>query len=123
MERQRVAPTHNRLTHMLTDAKIRALKPREASFRVADSNGLCIEVRPTGSKAWRYRYRYAGKPSIVTIDEYPAMSLMQARTERDKLRMLLRGGRQPGPRSACRTSRPGRAYEHHIRRHRAGAVE
>ncbi|MCW1777254.1 Arm DNA-binding domain-containing protein [Pantoea ananatis] len=59
---------------------------------MADSNGLCIEVRPTGSKAWRYRYRYAGKPSIVTIDEYPAMSLMQARAERDKLRVLLKGG-------------------------------
>lgn len=80
---------------MLTDAKLRALKPRETAFRVADSNGLCIEVRPTGSKAWRYRYRYAGKPSIVTIDEYPAMSLMQARTERDKLRTLLKGGANP----------------------------
>ncbi|MEA9609074.1 Arm DNA-binding domain-containing protein [Xanthomonas campestris pv. plantaginis] len=62
---------------------------------MADSNGLCIEVRPTGSKAWRYRYRYAGKPSIVTIDEYPAMSLMQARAERDKLRVLLKGGANP----------------------------
>ncbi|SBV51565.1 phage-related integrase [Xanthomonas bromi] len=95
MERQWVAPTHNYLTHMLTDAKLRALKPRETAFRVADSNGLCIEVRPTGSKAWRYRYRYAGKPSIVTIDEYPAMSLMQARAERDKLRVLLKGGANP----------------------------
>ncbi|KMM75395.1 integrase [Xanthomonas sp. NCPPB 1128] len=80
---------------MLTDAKLRALKPRETAFRVADSNGLCIEVRPTGSKVWRYRYRYAGKPSIVTIDEYPAMSLMQARAERDKLRVLLKGGANP----------------------------
>jgi hypothetical protein len=50
---------------MLTDTKLRALKPKEASHRVADSNGLCIEVRPTGAKVWRYRYRYAGKPSIV----------------------------------------------------------
>nr|WP_244813302.1 Arm DNA-binding domain-containing protein [Xanthomonas euroxanthea] len=49
---------------------------------MADSNGLCIEVRPTASEVWRYRYRYAGKPRIVTIGEYPAMSLMQARAER-----------------------------------------
>nr|WP_232087985.1 MULTISPECIES: Arm DNA-binding domain-containing protein [Xanthomonas] len=49
---------------------------------MADSNGLCIEVRPTASEAWCYRYRYAGKPRIVTIGEYPAMSLMQARAER-----------------------------------------
>ncbi|WP_221229143.1 Arm DNA-binding domain-containing protein [Xanthomonas sp. 3075] len=40
---------------MLTDTKLRALKPRDAAFRVADSNGLCIEVRTTGAKVWRYR--------------------------------------------------------------------
>ncbi|KAF1720148.1 tyrosine-type recombinase/integrase [Pseudoxanthomonas wuyuanensis] len=80
---------------MLTDTKLRALKPRATSFRVADSNGLCIEVRPTGAKVWRYRYRYAGKPSVITIDEYPGMSLMQARAERDKLRRLLKGGANP----------------------------
>lgn len=80
---------------MLTDTKLRALKPKPASHRLADSNGLCIEVRPTGAKVWRYRYRYAGKPSIVTLGEYPAMSLTQARAERDKLRALLRGGANP----------------------------
>jgi len=47
---------------MLTDTKLRALKPRVRPYRIADSHGLCIEVRPTGTKAWRYRYRYAGKP-------------------------------------------------------------
>lgn len=80
---------------MLTDTKLRALKPQATPYRVADANGLCIEVRPTGSKAWRYRYRYGGKASIVTIDEYPSMSLQQARAERDKLRALLRGGANP----------------------------
>jgi integrase len=83
------------MTHMLTDTKIRTLKPKAAAYRIADSNGLIIEVRPTGSKAWRYRYRYAGKASMVTIDEYPSMSLQQARAERDKLRTLLRGGANP----------------------------
>lgn len=80
---------------MLTDTKIRTLKPKAAAYRIADSNGLVIEVRPTGSKAWRYRYRYDGKASMVTIDEYPSMSLQQARAERDKLRALLRGGANP----------------------------
>jgi len=80
---------------MLTDTKIRTLKPKAAAYRIADSNGLVIEVRPSGSKAWRYRYRYAGKASMVTIDEYPSMSLQQARAERDKLRALLRGGANP----------------------------
>lgn len=64
-----------------------------AGCRVADSNDLCIEVRPAGAKAWRYRH--AGKPGIVTIGEYPAMSLMQARAERDRLRVLLKAGANP----------------------------
>lgn len=80
---------------MLTDTKLRALKAGAKAYRIADTNGLCVEVRPTGAKVWRYRYRYAGKASMVTIDEYPAMSLMQARIERDRLRSLVRGGANP----------------------------
>lgn len=80
---------------MLTDTKIRTLKARETAYRVADTNGLCIEVRPSGAKAWRYRYRYAGKPSIITMAEYPAMGLAEARAERDRLRALVKGGGNP----------------------------
>jgi len=87
--------THNWLTHMLTDTKLRTLKPRTTAYRLADANGLCIEVRPSGAKVWRYRYRYAGKPSIITIAEYPATSLAEARAERERLRVLVRGGGNP----------------------------
>lgn len=87
--------THKWLTHMLTDTKVRTLKPRGNAFRLADTNGLCIEVRPSGAKVWRYRYRYAGKPSIITLAEYPSMGLADARAERDRLRALVRGGGNP----------------------------
>ena len=80
---------------MLTDTKLRSLKPRDSAYRMADTNGLCIEVRSTGAKVWRYRYRYAGKASIVTMAEYPAMGLSEARAERDKLRALVKGGANP----------------------------
>ncbi|RZZ86075.1 tyrosine-type recombinase/integrase [Pseudoxanthomonas winnipegensis] len=80
---------------MLTDTKLRALKPRESPFRVADANGLCIEVRPSGAKVWRYRYRHLGKASIVTLGEYPSMPLQAARAERDRLRTQLRSGANP----------------------------
>ena len=80
---------------MLTDTKLRTLKPREAAYRVADSNGLCIEVRPRGSKVWRYRYRHAGNASIATLGEYPAMTLAEARAERDKARALVKKGTSP----------------------------
>lgn len=41
---------------MLTDTKLRSLKPKASPFRVSDANGLCIEVRPSGAKVWSYRY-------------------------------------------------------------------
>jgi len=80
---------------MLTDTKVRSLKPRDAIYRVADTNGLVVEVRPAGSKVWRYRYRFLGKASIITLNEYPAMGLQAARIERDRLKALLRGGANP----------------------------
>lgn len=80
---------------MLTDTKLRTLKAKPDVYRVADSNGLAIEVRPTGSKLWRYRYRYAGKASMVTLGEYPAVTLSDARAERDRMRALVKGGANP----------------------------
>jgi integrase len=87
--------THTFLTHMLTDIKIRAQKPRDRAYRIADANGLCLEVRPSGTKAWRYRYRHAGQASMITLGEYPAMGLAGARAERDRLRALVRSGANP----------------------------
>jgi integrase len=91
---------------MLTDTKLRALKPKPNVYRVADSNGLAIEVRPTGSKLWRYRYRYAGKASMATLGEYPEVTLSDARIERDRMRVLVRGGANPA--HVARTERATR---------------
>ena len=80
---------------MLTDTKLRSLKPKPSVYRFADTNGLCIEVRPTGSKIWRYRYRFASKANMLTIGEYPAVSLAEARLARDRARVLLKAGSDP----------------------------
>lgn len=80
---------------MLTDTKLRTLKPRTSAYRLADANGLCIEVRPSDAKVWRYRYRHAGKASIITLAEYPTMNLAQARAERERLRALVKKGGNP----------------------------
>lgn len=80
---------------MLTDAKLRSLKPKDAVFRVADCQGLCIEVRPSGSKIWRYRYRFAAKANMLSLGEYPGVTLAQARSEGDKHRALVKAGSNP----------------------------
>jgi hypothetical protein len=64
---------------MLTDTKLRNLKSQKAVFRIAGTNGLCMEVRPTGLRIWRYRYRFAGKASMLASGEYPGVSPAEAR--------------------------------------------
>nr|GAT45547.1 integrase [Mycena chlorophos] len=80
---------------MLSDTKLKAFKARDKVYRVADSNGLCVEVRPSGAKLWRYRYRHNGKPSMLALGEYPAMTLAEARAEREKVRAQLKSGANP----------------------------
>ncbi|MDM4770850.1 tyrosine-type recombinase/integrase [Solimonas sp. SE-A11] len=80
---------------MLTDVKLRGLKPRPKLYRVADSEGLCIEIRPGGSMLWRYRYRFAGKANMLGLGEYPQVSLREARLARDAQRKVLKGGADP----------------------------
>ena len=47
---------------MLTDTRIRNAKKAEGKpYKLTDANGLYLEVKPTGAKLWRYRYRIDGK--------------------------------------------------------------
>jgi integrase len=80
----------------LNDAAIRALKPRNRAYVVADEKSLCIEVAVSGSKLWRYRYRFAEKARKLALGPYPEVSLKEARKRRDEARALLREGVDPG---------------------------
>lgn len=53
---------------MLTDTKCRTAPPREKLYRLSDSKGLYLEVKPNGVKAWRYRFELAGKESLFGIE-------------------------------------------------------
>jgi integrase len=79
----------------LTDTKLRSLRARDSVYRIADGNGLAIEVRPTGARLWRYRYRFNGRASMLGLGEYPGVSLADARTARDKARRLVDAGSNP----------------------------
>ena len=79
----------------LTALAIKNLKPRASLYRVADSGGLCIEIAPSGGKLWRWRYRFNGKPQLLALGKYPAVSLEQARKKRDEARELVNAGKHP----------------------------
>lgn len=85
----------------LTDAKIRNAKPSAQPIKLTDGRGLSLEVRPTGAKLWRYRYRIAGKENVFAIGEYfndkrtGHLSLDHARRCRDHARALVKQGIHP----------------------------
>lgn len=79
----------------LTDVQIRQAKPAEKPYRLADRGGLFLEVRPNGSKFWRYAYRIEKKSNLYAIGAYPATSLQQARDEHTKARALVKLGHHP----------------------------
>lgn len=81
--------------YVLTDTKIKNSKPKNKLYRIADSNGLAIEITPSGIKHWRYRYRFNGKASMISLGKYPKVSLKAARYRRDEQKELLEQGINP----------------------------
>ncbi|WP_131073634.1 tyrosine-type recombinase/integrase [Klebsiella pneumoniae] len=73
----------------LTDAKIRTLKPCDKPFKVSDSHGLYLLVKPGGSRHWYLKYRISGKESRIALGAYPAISLSDARQQREGIRKML----------------------------------
>jgi integrase len=102
---------------MLTETQCRGAKPKDKPYRLADGKGLYLEVKPNGTKAWRYRFELfhegKSKESMFAIGEYIYVSgketeeeakarrnggrftSAEARRERDKARSLVKQGINP----------------------------
>lgn len=80
----------------LSDFKIKSLKPTEGRrLEVADEHGLYLEVLPSGSKVWRYRYALHGKREKVTIGPYPELGVADARKQRLLFSEMVAKGQSP----------------------------
>lgn len=102
---------------MLTDTRCRTAKPKDKPYKLSDGKGLYLEIKPNGSKAWRYRFElregeatkestfaigdYAIAPSRETLEEAQGrrggrrFTLAEAREERTKARSLVKQGINP----------------------------
>ncbi|MGC6400355.1 tyrosine-type recombinase/integrase [Sphingomonas sp. FW199] len=80
---------------MLTDAKIRAAKPRPKPYKIADASRLYLLVTPSGGKLWRWNYDYDGKQKSMAFGAYPRVSLADAREKRDQAWSMLCEGLDP----------------------------
>lgn len=74
---------------MLSDLMVRQAKSTGKPYSLADFDGLYLYVSAIGTKAWHFRYSWAGKRDRITLGSYPALSLKDARGLRDDARSLL----------------------------------
>jgi integrase len=94
------------LAKPLSAVAINSAKPREKPYKLADGQGLYLEVMPNGSRYWRMKYRYADKERRIAFGVFPEVSLAEARRRRDEARAKLRDGTDPvGQRKTERTAR------------------
>ena len=85
-----------KIVQPLTDTRIKALQPKAARYPVADGGGLLLEVMPSGSKIWRYRYSlHCKRQPTVTIGEYPAVALSVARERARRYAEIVASGVSP----------------------------
>ena len=71
----------------LTDHQVKSLKPKDKRYSRTDSNGLSIDVMPTGQKSWVLTLNKNGKRTREKIGSYPLISLKEAREKARKLRV------------------------------------
>ncbi|MFW2098386.1 tyrosine-type recombinase/integrase [Acinetobacter sp. ULE_I057] len=64
---------------MLSDSQVKALKPKEKRYSLADGEGLSVDVFPTGKKKWIISYRVNGKQTRKNLGEYPELGCKDAR--------------------------------------------
>ena len=76
----------------LTDLAIRKAAASDSDRKVTDQLGLYLLVRPSGSKLWRYDYRFLGKRKTLSLGEYPLVTLQDARKRQADAREQLSRG-------------------------------
>lgn len=80
----------------LTDSAIKVAKPKDKPYKLADGQGLYLEVMPSGSKLWRLKYRHSDKEKRLALGAYPTVPLQKARQRREEARQQLAEGIDPG---------------------------
>lgn len=80
---------------MLSDTKLRNLKPKDKPYKLADFDGLYIYVTLSGGRSWRFDYRHLGKRFTHTLGKYPDVSLADARARLRDARSILAAGKNP----------------------------
>lgn len=80
-----------RTVPQLTHSKIQNAKPKTSEYSLCDGQGLYLRVRVNGSKSWIFNYSnpFTKKRTNLSLGQFPALSLSQARELRQEHLQLL----------------------------------
>lgn len=87
---------------MLTDTKLRNLKPGEKAYKLTDRDGLYITVLTTGTISFRYNYRINGRQETLVLGRYGTggITLAEARELLSEAKKGLAAGKSPSRQKA-----------------------
>ena len=63
-------------TYSLRVAAIEAAKPKDKTYVLTDGGGLHMDVLPSGTKVWRYKYHFGGNYAIRSLQAESNPALM-----------------------------------------------
>ncbi|MFC0708520.1 Arm DNA-binding domain-containing protein [Azorhizophilus paspali] len=76
-------------------ASLAAAPAKSKPYKITIGQGLALLVNPSGSKQWRFRYRFGGVAKSLSMGPFPAVPLEQAIQARDEARAMLKAGTDP----------------------------
>src|SRR5579863_4738703 len=79
----------------LTQLAVEKATTKAVPYKLVDGLGLYLLVQTSGSKLWRWNYRYGGKQQTMTFGGYPDTSLREARVQHTNARTTLHQGKNP----------------------------
>lgn len=87
---------------MLTDTKLRNLKPQDKMYKVSDRDGLYVAVAKSGGISFRYNYTFNGRQETITFGQYGigGITLAEARTMLHDAKRIIASGKSPAKEKA-----------------------
>src|SRR5690606_423145 len=92
----------SRTGFVLTDTKLRNIKPRDKLYKVNDRDVLYVAVTPAGSISFRYNYAINGRQETITFGRYGVggITLAEARERLHEAKKMVAAGKSPAKEKA-----------------------
>jgi integrase len=86
-----------KITKPLTNTEVKQAKPKDKDYTLLDGEGLQLRVKTSGTKSWLFNYYHpiTKKRKNLSLGQYPALTLAEARKQRASSKELLTNNIDP----------------------------